>query len=151
LTAIVPSCRAILLLIALLVSANAVVRASDDADALAVVVGKTSAVTTLTLDDLREIYLRRRRVWPDGVSIVPINLPADDPVRMRFSRRVLGRTPADLLSYWNARYFEGITPPLILRTPAAVRAYLQRQPEAIAYLPLSEVDDSLRVLLELRD
>ena len=30
-------------------------------------------------------------------------------------------------------------------------AYLERQPEAIGYLPLSEVDDSLRVLLEWRD
>jgi len=58
---------------------------------------------------------------------------------------------ADLLSYWNARYFEGITPPLMLRTPAAVRACLQHQPEAIASLPSSKVDDSLRVLLELRD
>jgi hypothetical protein len=76
---------------------------------------------------------------------------ADDPVRERFSRLVLGRTPADLLSYWNARYFEGITPPLILRTPAAVSAYLQRQPEAIAYLPRRDVDESLRVLLELHE
>lgn len=35
--------------------------------------------------------------------------------------------------------------------PDAVRAYLQRQAEAIAYLPLGEIDDSLRVLLELHD
>ena len=125
--------------------------AADPAAPLAVVVGQNSTITAVSLDQLRELYLRRRRVWPDGTAAVPINLPPDSPLRQRFSRVVLGRTPADLLSYWNARYFEGVTPPLTLRTPAAVRAYLQRQPEAIAYLPLGEVDDSLRVLLELRD
>ena len=146
-----PSRRTTLALVALLTSSAAVVRAADDAEPLAVVVGRSSPVTAVSLDDLRDIYLRRRRVWPDGVPAAPINLPPDNPLRARFSRRVLGRSPADLLSYWNARYFEGITPPLILQTPAAVRAYLQRQPEAIAYLPLDDVDDSLRVLLELRD
>ena len=146
-----PSRRTTLALVALLTSSAAVVRAADDAEPLAVVVGRSSPVTAVSLDDLRDIYLRRRRVWPDGVPAAPINLPPDHPLRARFSRRVLGRSPADLLSYWNARYFEGITPPLILQTPAAVRAYLQRQPEAIAYLPLDDVDDSLRVLLELRD
>ena len=146
-----PSRRPTLALVALLISTDAIVRAADEAEPLAVVVGRSSGVTAVSLDELRDIYLRRRRVWPDGVPVAPINLPPDSPLRARFSRRVLGRPPADLLSYWNARYFEGITPPLILQTPAAVRAYLQRQPEAIAYLPLDEVDDSLRVLLELRD
>jgi hypothetical protein len=134
-----------------LVSVAAAAHGAGDSEPLAVVVGRSSPVTAVSRDELREIYLRRRRVWPSGGAVVPINLPADDPVRERFSRLVLGRAPADLLSYWNARYFEGITPPLILRTPAAVRAYLQRQPEAIAYLPRSEVDDSLRVLLELHE
>lgn len=146
-----PSRRITLTLLALLISADAVGQAAADAAPLAIVVGRSSPVTAVSLDQLRDIYLRRRRVWPDGAPVAPINLPPDSPVRARFSRRVLGRAPADLLSYWNARYFEGITPPLILQTPAAVRAYLQRQPEAIAYLPLDEVDDTLRVLLELRD
>ena len=147
----VPSRRITLALLALLNSVGAVVQAAGDAEPLAVVVGRSSIVTAMSLDELREIYLRRRRVGPDGVPMVPINLPPDNPARERFSRRVLGRAPADLLSYWNARYFEGITPPLMLQTPAAVRAYLQRQPEAIAYLPRSEVDDTLRVVLELRE
>jgi hypothetical protein len=145
----VPRRRATLALVGLLICTDAVVYAASDLGPLAVVVGRSSRVTAVSLDDLREIYLRRRRVWPDGVPVVPINLPPDNPARERFSRRVLGRAPADLLSYWNARYFEGIPPPLVLHTSAAVRAYLERQPEAIGYLPLNEVDDSLRVLLEL--
>jgi len=146
----VPSRRAALALLALIVSPLARAGAAPE-ETLAVVVGRSSPVTAVTLDELRDIYLRRRRVWPDGRAAVPINLPPDSPWRDRFSRSVLGRAPVDLIGYWNARYFEGITPPLILGTPAAVRAYLVHQPEAIAYLPRSEVDDSLRVVLELRE
>ena len=137
-------------LLALLASAAGAPAAPTPAP-IAVVVGRDSAVTTLSLDELREIYLRRRRAWPNGLAIMPINLPADDELRQRFSRRVLGRAPADLLAYWNARYFEGIKPPLVLLSPAAVRAYLQHQPEAIGYLPADQADDSVRVLLELRE
>jgi len=125
--------------------------AASAPEPIAIVVGRDSAVSSMSLDELREIYLRRRRAWPDGLAIMPINLPADDGTRVRFSRRVLGRPPADMLPYWNARYFEGVRPPLVLLSPAAVRAYLQHQPEAIGYLPASEADDTLRVVLELRD
>jgi len=120
------------------------------APAIAVIVGKKSVVAQVSLDDLREIYLRRRRVWPDGSRAVPINLPPGTPVRERFSRVILGRSTAELVSYWNARYFEGITPPTVLSSPSAVRAYLAVEPAAIGYLPVAEVDDTCRLLLVLR-
>ncbi len=116
---------------------------------IAVVVGSTSAVEQVSLDDLRELYLRRRRLWPDGRRAVPVNLPADSPVRERFSRLVLGRATRDLVAYWDTRYFEGITPPTVLPSPAAVRAYLAAEPTAIGYLPLADVDTTCRILLVL--
>lgn len=120
------------------------------ADAIAVVVGAESDVGNVTLDALRELYLRRRRVWPDGSRAIPVNLPADSEVRRMFSKRVLGRLPQDLGGYWNRLYFDGIQPPLVLRTSEAVRAYLAVEPKAIGYLPADEVDRaSCRVLLVL--
>src|SRR5262249_46399861 len=101
--------------------------------AIAVIVGQESALTRISVDDLRELSPRRRRVWPDGHRAIPINLPPDHPLRERFSRLVLGRSTQELVSYWNARYFEGITPPPVLSSPAAIRAYLAVEPAAIAY------------------
>jgi hypothetical protein len=121
-----------------------------DPGAIAVVVGAKSAVESVTLDTLRELYLRRRRVWPDGRRADPVNLPADSPVRERFSKRVLGRGPQDLGSYWDRRWFEGIRPPLVLQTAEAVCAYVGVEPHAIGYLPLAGVDPALcRVVLVL--
>ena len=118
--------------------------------AIAVVVGANSEVREVTLDTLRELYLRRRRVWPDGTRVIPVNLPAESPVRETFSRYVLGRLPRDLVGYWNRRYFEGVQPPLVLQTPQAVCAYLAVEREAIGYVRAAEVDrQACRVLLVL--
>jgi hypothetical protein len=100
-------------------------------------------------DELRELYLRRQRVWADGTRAIPVNLPAGNAAREAFSKRVLGRSTRDLVSYWNTRYFEGITPPPVLPSAAAVRAYVATEPGAVAYLPVDEVDASCRVLLRL--
>lgn len=124
--------------------------APDDPRRLAVVAGLESDLTDVTLDGLRELYLRRRRVWPNGRRAIPVNLPADSTVREAFSRQVLGRSPRDLEGYWNRRYFEGVLPPLVLQTPQAVCAYVAVEPDAIAYLPFGDVDrSSCRVLFVL--
>ena len=116
---------------------------------IAVIVGQKSLVTHVSVDDLRELYLRRTRLWPNGTRAVPINLPADNPLREHFSRVVLGRSTQDLVPYWNARYFEGITPPTVLPSSAAIRGYLAAEPAAIAYVPLEEVKATVRTLLVL--
>jgi hypothetical protein len=121
----------------------------DTRERIAVVVGRSSFVTETSTDELRELYLRRQRLWPNGTRAIPINLPAENSVRQSFSQIVLGRSRDDLVAYWNGRYFEGITPPTVLPSASAVRGYLATEPAAIAYLPLNEVDSSVRVLLTL--
>ena len=116
---------------------------------IAVIVGEASVVEHVSLDEVRELYLRRARLWPNGARAIPINLPADSPTRERFSRTVLGRSPQDLVSYWSARYFEGVTPPAVLPSAAAVLAYVSVEPAAIGYVPVEEVRGGCRVLLVL--
>jgi hypothetical protein len=123
--------------------------AEEAAPAMAVVVGRDSFVRAISRDELRELYLRRQRLWPNGTLAVPINLPAGHVLRERFSELVLGRSTRDLVAYWSARYFEGIRPPIVLPSAAAVRGYVAAEPAAIGYLPAADVDDGCRVLLTL--
>jgi hypothetical protein len=119
---------------------------------IAVVVGVHSALGHVGLDELREVYLRRQRLWSSGERAMPVNLPADSPIRGAFSKRVLGRDPAELEHYWGRLYFEGIRPPLVLKTPRAVCAYVAAESSAIGYVPADDVDrESCRVLLVLED
>ena len=118
--------------------------------AIAIVVGVGSPVRQVNVDTLRELYLRRQRVWSDGERAMPVNLPADDPVRIAFSKRVLGRLPGDLEAYWLRLYREGVQPPLVLKTSQAVCAYVAVEHAAIGYVRPDEVDGkSCRVLLVL--
>ena len=138
-----PALRVVAIAAALLVGTDVA------AQAIAVVVGRDSPVRTITRDELRDLYLRRQRLWSDGTAAIPVNLPAGTSLREAFSRAVLGRSSQELLAHWNARYFEGIRPPAVVPSAAAVRAYLAAEPAAIAYLPLDGVDGTCRVLLTL--
>jgi hypothetical protein len=147
----VPHTRHVAALVAALLFAGNPARAESAPAPLeiAVVVGRASHVTHVSKDELRELYLRRQRLWPNGERAIPVNLPPDNSIREQFSKVVLGRSTHDLVAYWNARYFEGITPPITLSSPAAIRAYLKVEPGAIAYLPVAEADDACRTLLVL--
>lgn len=105
---------------------------------------------TLTLDDLARIYLRKRRFWHDGTPIIPVNHEAGTVTREAFSRRVLGRTRAQLARYWDQRYFDGIFPPVTLHSDAAVREYVARDRNAIGYISSAAVDSSVHVALRLK-
>ena len=120
------------------------------AETIAVVVGRESFIADVDRDELRELYMRRQRLWPNGTAAVPVNLPAGHALRESFSRLVLGRAVRDLVAYWNARYFEGIRPPIVLPSGSAVCAYVRVEPGAIGYVPAAEVDDGCRVLLRLQ-
>jgi hypothetical protein len=127
-----------------LLAAVCAARASADPDVpgVAVVVGKESVVARVTVDTLREVYLRRQRLWTDGVAAVPVNLPPDHRLRDAFSQRVLGRRAEDLVGYWRRLSFDGIRPPLVLQTPAAVCAYVATAPGAVGYVAPEDVDDA---------
>lgn len=103
----------------------------------------------LSTDEVAQIYLRRKRFWNDGTPIVPLNLPSPAPLRTRFSRLVLQQTEPRLADYWNRLYFDGILPPATLASTEAVLRYVASDPNAIGYVPISEVDGSVRVVLHL--
>jgi ABC-type phosphate transport system substrate-binding protein len=103
----------------------------------------------LSIEEVTQIYLRRKRFWNDGAPIVPLNLPSQAPLREHFSRIVLNQTEARLADYWNRQYFYGILPPATLASTEAIRRYVASDPNAIGYIPVSEVDGSVRVILHL--
>jgi hypothetical protein len=105
--------------------------------------------TELSIEEVAQIYLRRKRFWDDGAAIVPLNLPAEAPLRTRFSEQALKQPQARLADYWNRQYFQGILPPATLASAEAVRRYVASDPNAIGYVPASEVDASVRVVLQL--
>lgn len=119
--------------------------AAQERDAwTAVVVARNSPIESIGLDALARIYRRRQHYWPDGSAAFPVNLPAGDAVRRRFSIAVLGRLPEELEDYWNQQYFQGVLPPHVLESARAVAGFVAQTDGAVGYLPNCEVPADLR-------
>jgi ABC-type phosphate transport system substrate-binding protein len=134
-----------MLVLALLLLAPA---GAEERDPIAVIVHPERRAD-LSIDDVAQIYLRRKRFWSDGSPVVPLNLSSTDPLRKRFSRVVLRQDAQRLAEYWNRQYFYGVFPPATLASAEAMRRYVAADPNAIGYVPSSLVDDSVRILFRL--
>lgn len=117
--------------------------------AVLVVVVHPARRDVLSVEELAQVYLRRKRFWSDGTPIAPLNLGPDDPLRARFVGLVLRRSPARLAEHWNRQYFDGVLPPATLGTPAAVLRFVAADRNAVGYLPAGAEDGSVRVVLTL--
>ena len=113
-----------------------------------VVITHPSRAIAIDADDVRRIFLRQRRFWPDGAAIVPVN-QEDGVLRELFDRVVLQSEPARLGTYWDRRYFEGVFPPITLASDEAVRRYVAAKPNAIGYVDARAVDESVHAAFRL--
>ncbi|MGQ0501287.1 MAG: hypothetical protein ACT4P0_01570 [Panacagrimonas sp.] len=120
---------------------------AQEAPTIAVVVPATAAVEELDVNDLALIFKRKKVFWNSGARIVPVNLPADSAIRRHFSRAVLQQSPAALEDYWNQQYFQGVLPPHMLASEAAVLRFVASTAHAIGYLSACAVDTSVSVLM----
>ena len=119
------------------------VRAAQE-PAFVVIVNKANPVRTLSLVQLRRIFLKQTRMWPHADSVVPLDWDATSPLREAFSRQVLARTVREMGDYWVQQgVTQGLVPPSTQRSSRAVLRFVASVPGAIAYLPPGEVDDTV--------
>lgn len=136
------------LLAALLALLSALPAASAMAD-LVVVVNAESGVERLDRDEVINIFLGRYRVFPSGFAALPIDQPANLPLKARFYRKLVNKDLDEINAYWARLVFSGKTsPPRQAASPAEVMAWLAANRGAIGYIERSMVDARLRIVLE---
>lgn len=132
--------------LALSIAAWAAAGTAQDA-AFVVIVNKANPVKTLTVLELRRIFMKQTRMWPHAESIVPVDWDATSPNREAFSRQVLGRSVREMGDYWVQQgVTQGVTPPSTQRSSRAVLRFVAGVPGAISYVPLADVDDTVAVV-----
>ncbi len=105
------------------------------ADSALVVIGNAALpADSVTLPELKRIFMARRRFWRGGLRVQPVNLPAGSELRERFSRAALGRGSRELGGYWSDLYFHGTEPPAVLASERAVLLFVGRTPGAVGYV-----------------
>jgi ABC-type phosphate transport system substrate-binding protein len=115
---------------------------------LAVIVSVDRTVD-LSLDEIAQIFLKKRRFWHAGESIVPVNRNATSTAREVFTRVIFHKEARFLQTYWNRQYYDGILPPVTLASDEAVKRFVAQEPNAIGYIDEDLVDTSVRVVFVL--
>lgn len=119
--------------------------AARTAPALAVVVSVRSPLREVGRRALAELFLGQRLSLRDEVPALPVM--SDGPERQQFFAAILQREPAQYRASWAAQQFGGRRrAPTELSSPEATKSFLQRHTEAIGYLPLALVDNTLRIV-----
>lgn len=105
-----------------------------------VVVNAQSGVDTLTREEVVNIFLGRFRQLPNGVAALPVDQPADQPLKAEFYRLLVNKTPAEIRAYWARLIFSGKTsPPLQATTPEEVLHWISDTPGAVGYVAADQV------------
>ncbi len=123
---------------------------ADDTPPLAVVMSANPQfgnIPQLTARELTQIFWRKKLYWHSGARIHPVNLHAEHPLRILFSKAVLDSLPSEQADYWNGLYFHGTTPPYSVQSEEAVLRYVHSTKGAIGYVSACNVDDRVKAVL----
>lgn len=124
---------------------------AEQARPIAVIVQNDEDANKLAAEDLSLIYWRKKQYWQGGLRIHPVNLHAEHPLRLNFSKVVLGSLPATQTNYWNGLYFHGTTPPYSVQSEEAVIRFVANTKGAIGYVDACKVDARVNAVLWIND
>jgi ABC-type phosphate transport system substrate-binding protein len=133
---------------AVLVLCAAPVRAQQDVS-YRVVVHVTNPVARLTRDQASQIFLRKVALWDNRKPVLPVDQPADSPVRRTFTKQVHRRTIATVQTYWQQQTFagRGVAPPE-RASDADVLNYIRQFPNGIGYVNAdADLGSDIKVLI----
>ena len=103
---------------------------------LVVVVGEGAAVESMSVREVRKLFLGKVHRLPDGSRAV---LARFEPADAAFNRRVLLRSDAQVTAAWSRLRFSGrVRTPLTFDSVEEVAKFVASTPSAVAYLDAGE-------------
>lgn len=101
---------------------------------------------TIDADAVERIFLGKKSQFPDGSEALPINIESGGAVD-EFNNKVLGRSTAQVKSYWSKQIFTGKgTPPKEVASDASVIDLIKNNKNAIGYVDAANVTGDVKVV-----
>jgi len=98
------------------------------------------------------LYMKKINAFPNGLAATPLDLPDHSELKWRFYKRVLGKKPAQVNSYWSRALFTGAgEPPETLESIDALKKRIQSGSGLIGYLDARDVDPSMNVIFKISE
>jgi ABC-type phosphate transport system substrate-binding protein len=112
------------------------------------VVSANNPVTTLSQNQVMDIFLGKASRFPDGTPAVPIDQVEGSEARDEFYAAFAGKSPAQLKAHWSKIIFTGRgQPPMAVSNSIEVKKHVVATPNAIGYIEKTLVDGRVKVLL----
>ena len=121
--------------------------ASQNSDALAIIVYRDNPVNNLSMAEFREILLGKRQYWKGSQKIVLL-LPNGGSAERTAALRLVDMNDSSYKQYWleRAGAGEGDAAPAAMPTSGIALGLVAETPGAIAVVPMADVRDSVKVV-----
>lgn len=127
--------------------AVAVSLCTNAAAEVVVVVSAKSPVASMTKEQVAAIFTGKVGSFPGGSAAAPVDLPEGNPAREEFYSKVVGKSGAEMKSYWAKLSFTGKgTPPKEIGGSAELKKQVAADPSMVAYIDKAAVDAGVKVL-----
>ncbi len=112
-----------------------------------VIVGSTLQAEGLTQENLRQIFLKKRRFLGE-TKLVPLNQKPNSAIRRSFEKKILHMSHHRLKRYWTTQHYKGHRPPIQLSSDVSVIKFVQKIEGAIGYVDMAKIpkDAKVRIL-----
>jgi ABC-type phosphate transport system substrate-binding protein len=116
------------------------------AEVVAVVAAK-NPVSTLSKNQVADIFMGKMIRLPDGREVVPVDQAENSAARREFYLKFAGMSPAQIKMFWSKIIFTGRgQPPPEVSNDIEVKKFIAKHPDAIGYIERKLVDDSVKVV-----
>jgi len=119
------------------------------AEELLVIASPHVPESTITVEQLADIFTLKKTYWSNNIQVVPVNREAPSLEREIFSELVFNLSPQELGEYWNRLRFQGKHPPLIQTSDQAVLSFVRSVPGAIGYINANQKPNGVKILLQI--
>ncbi len=115
---------------------------------VAIVVNKNNELSDVSLVELKKIFTKKKTRWVDGKKIFLILPTFSSEERDIVLSKIYNMNDVDLKKFWLSQLFQGGISklPKQVNSKIAVKRFVERIPNAISFINLSDVTDDLKVL-----
>lgn len=120
------------------------------ANNIVVVVHPGNSIKTMTQDEIKRIYLGKNKLFKNGLSVAPVDAEKGSLKRKEFYKKVVGKSPSQVSSYWSRLIFTGKgAPPRVIDSEAEILAWVESHADSIGYVNKDSVTDTVKIVFTL--
>ena len=134
--------------ICILLSVGLSAKSQDVNSPLTVIANAKGVPASLTLPELKSVFMAERQRWPDGTKVIIAMIKSTAPLGKIVSKRIYSMTGDEVRGFWAGISFAGkFESPVTFNTDSELESYVSQTPGAIAILDKAPEAAELKTVL----